>query len=238
MISDEAQQRLLQERRFFESLSEKLGFLHIPKTGGTAIEVWGKSHGVFWGKHDTSLEGEKRKTGCNAWHTPQRLKNKDSFCVVRRPFDRLVSEYKHRACAKHASTVCDLDHFNTWVRDLLKGDLRVNDCHVLPQKDYMPFCDHVLNFDALQADFSALLERVTDDDNHKALFLDTNNDLSRLDVVPQPRIKITADCDKGCDFTFDDLEPENQQAFLNTYQADADTWNRINNDTLRGAQKT
>ena len=198
-------------------IAERLGFLHIPKTGGTAIEAWGLDHGVEWGKHDGSLKGNKHDTGCNAWHTPQRLE-RESFCVVRKPFDRLMSEYKHRACARHAlKDPCNLSAFNDWVRQIMTGSPTANDCHLVPQTRYLDFCDNILRYDSLQAEFSELISRRTTD-------FQQNDPRLLLDVVPQPRVKITDDCDLGCDFGFHDLDSENQQAFNLLYAPDILFW--------------
>mmetsp|Transcript_8431 Transcript_8431/g.27619 ORF Transcript_8431/g.27619 Transcript_8431/m.27619 type:complete len:318 (+) Transcript_8431:130-1083(+) len=221
---------------FVARLSSRLGFLHIPKTGGTAVEVWAKDKGLLWGKHDASLVGGKKETGCNAWHTPQRLFTRESFCVVRKPFDRLVSEYRHRACAKHATTVCAKENFEAWIEaTLLEGPLTANDCHVLPQHEYLAYCDHVLLYEDLQREFAALLAGVlrgtdTDDSDNATALATFLNQSALLDVVPQPRVKITEDCDRGCDFHYDDLSTNAKKAFERTYSADLDVWNLLHDN--------
>jgi hypothetical protein len=103
-----------------EDLAMSLEFIHITKTGGTAIEVAGANVGIAWGL----CHFERRKgmgAGCQRpnwaskklqvrttvlpdfhgelWHTPPTFfvnnpfQGKDTFAVVRNPYDRIVSEY-------------------------------------------------------------------------------------------------------------------------------------------------
>lgn len=86
-----------------------LEFSHITKTAGTSIEQLAKSHGILWGIENkqfwngaSSLARYPNHTG-DAWHLPlsyldsANLKNllegRDYFCVVRDPYERVVSEY-------------------------------------------------------------------------------------------------------------------------------------------------
>ena len=79
--------------------ADALTFLHIPETAGSTIETLSidfkkkrcglREHGVVW------------KRACD-WHTPPRdiqprerlYPAEQTFCVVRDPVDRLLSEYK------------------------------------------------------------------------------------------------------------------------------------------------
>ena len=77
--------------------ADALTFLHIPETAGSTIETLGwkkkrcgiREHGVVW------------RRACD-WHTPPRdlvprerlYPAAETFCVVRDPLDRLLSEYK------------------------------------------------------------------------------------------------------------------------------------------------
>ncbi len=100
----------------------RLEFVHITKTGGSAIEKAGAMHGVIWGAcHFMTID----EIGCNSpdipyivpeyqsyiltspWHTPPKLLANHSnqvelpnpyvdaelFAVVRNPYDRVVSEF-------------------------------------------------------------------------------------------------------------------------------------------------
>jgi len=103
-----------------KSKSNKLEFVHITKTGGSAIEKAGAKKGFIWGAcHFMNVT----EVGCMApdvpytapnyqsyamtspWHTPSKLlrkyvnesqypyHNADLFVVVRNPYDRIMSEY-------------------------------------------------------------------------------------------------------------------------------------------------
>lgn len=71
-----------------------LKFMHITKTGGTAIEEFGRLHNHSWGRFHTQTE-----KAYGLWHELPERKNKtvlhayDWFTVVRNPFDRMISEY-------------------------------------------------------------------------------------------------------------------------------------------------
>lgn len=192
----------------------ELQFIHIPKTGGTSIELWGKANGFRWGKYDKSLEGDKKHgvIRCNSWHTPQSV-SMESFCVFRRPFERLQSEFRHRACEKEAKMGCDVAFFNAWARKILNGPLDANDCHVLPQRAYLTFCDNVLVFDELQGQFSKLLER------HGYSVADTI-----LEVVRQPRKHQRSDCEPDCTIDYETLDDDVRTRFETVYQDDIKLW--------------
>mmetsp|Transcript_5350 Transcript_5350/g.13722 ORF Transcript_5350/g.13722 Transcript_5350/m.13722 type:complete len:305 (-) Transcript_5350:184-1098(-) len=198
-----------------------LSFVHIPKTGGTSIELWGKANGFKWGKYDKSLQGDKKRGEyhCNKWHTPQALPV-ESFCVVRQPFDRLQSEFRHRTCQKDADMSCDLAFFNAWARQILSGPLDANDCHVLPQTAYLDYCDHVLAFDELQDQFTQLLA------SRGFPAGDTT-----LEVVRQPRRNVRSDCDPDCTIDYDMLDDDVRSRFEAVYDDDIALWRRYT--TLR-----
>jgi len=100
--------------------ARRLEFVHITKTGGSAIEKAGAAHGIIWGAcHYMNITD----VGCfspdvpytapnyqsyaktSPWHTPPKvLKTQyndnenpyvgaDLFAVIRNPYDRVVSEY-------------------------------------------------------------------------------------------------------------------------------------------------
>jgi len=200
-----------------------LQFIHIPKTGGTSIELWGKANGFRWGKYDKSLSGDKKRGSyhCNTWHTPQNM-SMESFCVVRKPFDRLQSEFRHRTCAKDAQMSCDSAFFNAWARRILNGPLDANDCHLLPQTTYLAHCDNVLAFDEMQEQFTRLLTE------RGFSASDTT-----LEVVRQPRRNARSDCDPDCTIDYDALDDDVRTRFETIYEDDIDLWRRYANRRLR-----
>jgi len=94
-----------------------LEFIHIPKTGGQAIEAWGLHHGLAWGGCRLKAGGPSWPVhpgrfgsytkGCSSFHippaaweaaqTPPFAAGAPTFCVVRHPFTRAVSEYQWQA---------------------------------------------------------------------------------------------------------------------------------------------
>lgn len=210
-----------------ESNGVNLQFIHIPKTGGTSIELWGKENGFRWGKYDRSLKGDK-KTGdfrCNSWHTPQPV-SMESFCVLRQPFDRLLSEFRHRTCEKDAQMSCDPVTFNTWARDIFSGPWDANDCHILPQISYLEHCDNVLAYDDVQDQFTRLLT------SHGFDGGDT-----KLNIVRQPRDNLRSGCNPKCTISYSELEEDVRATFEAIYHDDVERWGSITGRRLPPRQK-
>lgn len=101
-------------------IEKRLEFVHITKTGGSAVEKVGAGEGIIWGAcHYMNLT----EVGCgkadieyiapnyqsyaltSPWHTPPKLLKKyveaaqypytdaELFVVIRNPYDRIISEY-------------------------------------------------------------------------------------------------------------------------------------------------
>ena len=111
--------------------------IHVPKTGGSAIESWGTAHGFKWGPMRPWPQSTTMK--CPGWHVPRgvytQLDGNDPYhgsttvCVVRHPFTRAVSDYLYHAqlaigCARGqepceepnaATTICNATSLNTWI---------------------------------------------------------------------------------------------------------------------------
>lgn len=146
------------------SSHDKLTFVHIPRTGGSTVEScssWFPEGMSSWGTRSENIKGLKKVVGselisgsvnkCYGQHVPPSMRpetpennpynNRESnFCVVRHPYDRLVSQfgfensfYKGRECTKES--------MNTWLLQSLKevksGKVFLEDCHFTPQSMYV-----------------------------------------------------------------------------------------------------
>ena len=115
---------------------ERLTFLHITKTAGTAIEKLGENHGIKWGKNDTNLRDITSDVAAEYqafWHVPSiyfektglndLLKHSKLFTVVRDPFTRVISEfycpwggYKSKIYSiKELKEINNVIDFNRWI---------------------------------------------------------------------------------------------------------------------------
>jgi len=145
---------------------ENLGFIHIPKNGGSSIEKVAKELELPWGKrvrshnewkHNTTTVGGKHQSCYSKWHIPPRYLNdtvytlKYNFCILRNPFTRLVSEFKFKQ--KHPYGQIDkkfkpfttyfdydADGLNEWIIRVFKRYRKrkwIFDCHLIPASEFI-----------------------------------------------------------------------------------------------------
>lgn len=103
---------------------------------------------------------------CFPWHevpdnfdSPIYGKEVKTFCVVRDPYDKIVSAYKYYK-GKNASK----EDLNNFIREKLLQfkDPRWNSGHILPQYLYThgkKKCDYILRFENLNEDFDKLMKK-------------------------------------------------------------------------------
>ena len=158
---------------FFNSKKQTLEFIHIPKNAGTTIEHLGKQNDIAWGRFNLTLHSiDNTNRNCSFWHIPPKELKKESayeknptFCVLREPFDRVVSAYVYL----HRSNRSKLNAgaLNEWLHINLPriSTSAEHDCHFLPQHEFMfrndgsPTCEHILDFHNLDSEFNALMKK-------------------------------------------------------------------------------
>ena len=126
--------------------NKKLFFIHIPKNAGTSIENLGKKYGIKWGRFVDKINYELYDTPCDYyyWHSPYFIKQPDFdyFAVVRNPYDKIISEFYYVSGFNQKKFNADshLESFYLWLDnkyDLIKKNKHWNNCHILPQSDYI-----------------------------------------------------------------------------------------------------
>jgi len=177
-------------------------FIHIPKAAGTSVEDAGLNSGYNWGQNfETSqlgdgdgcefdgarnlrceVEGHRNQTCVWRHVPPQYLKgfhnpyyNKDSFCIVRNPFDRFVSEYIYLVSGEYADfqsdeiltefPACSAEGLNYFAKMALRNLSDFSfDCHLVPQTDYVwgkdghQWCQNVLRFERMPEAFDSFMD--------------------------------------------------------------------------------
>lgn len=208
-------------RRETSSVESKrtLELLHIPKTGGTALEKAALNSGINWGICHYKVSSE---VGCQnpdftgsreknlevtrlrpheRWHTPLQyfesnpLQDADTFAVIRNPYDRYISEYycKWGSRGGPKKNKNDPDVMNRYLQQRIPEEFKA--AHWIPQHYFIydengqRLVDHILHFENLHEEFAALM---------KAYDMDV--------VLPIPEKKNHASNDKR--LTAKDLYPE------------------------------
>ena len=130
----------------------KILYVHVPKTGGTAIELFFEENGFKIAYLDRG-QGEdrgllNRSRLCSPQHMESailaRLFRFSSFdyifMTVRHPLGRIISEYKMRASEKR-----ELPEINLWIRRSLRNyndNPYLLDNHLRPQSEFwVPGCE-------------------------------------------------------------------------------------------------
>ena len=161
-------------RRQQQTMENFLEFIHIPKNAGTTIENIADEKNVKWGRFKPEHRESVQSDTCSYWHTPPKQFNKDSyykkdetFCVIRDPVDRMVSEYAYRH--KGMSEKNNKYAMNQWLREQLNNRDNTVDgglnCHFIPQYEFIyddngkRTCDNVLRFDNLTNEFNDLMNK-------------------------------------------------------------------------------
>ena len=121
-----------------------------------------KKKGKWW--NISTNNTYKNNKGCYPWHAPPDelgrdiyKKDDDLFCVVRNPYNKIISAYKY-SYGKKATK----EGLNKFIKEKLSDfnkNERWNGCHILPQYKYTHGnikCEHILKFENLDNDFDKL----------------------------------------------------------------------------------
>lgn len=196
-----------------------LEFIHIPKNAGTTIENVANESNVKWGRFRPEHRENTTNTKCAYWHTPPKYfgvnslyKKDETFCVIRDPFERMVSEYKYRNTDKETHTKAKM---NKWIQDHLQP-MYYNDgeknCHFVPQHEYIydnfgnKTCTHILRFDNLTTDFNDMTKK----HNIDVKLTDSRRDNATPDSL-----------------TVEDLDKNTKEAIRSIYSKDFDLLDSI-----------
>lgn len=201
-----------------------LEFIHIPKNAGTTIENIADNKGIRWGRFKPEHRDRMNTSKCLSayWHVPPKhfynnnyYDSDETFCVIRNPNDRLISEYSY--IHKNDERKNNKENMNKWLKDninednILKGrdnsNIRDYYCHLIPQYEYIyddngeRTCDTILNFDNLNEDFNNLMKA-------------KNIDLQLDDKTKENKSHFN--------LTVDDIDEENMKKIFKYYKKDFD----------------
>lgn len=150
------------------TISQPPIFIHIPKNAGSYIEEIGKANGYKWGKYNENTERDSNDIPCNHWHIPPKYMkdvgkneyNNKTFCIIRDPYERMISEYKWFSHISFKST--SKEKLNEYVHTLpkrIKNNPYSYDCHLLPQTEFIfdengnRTCDVILEMNDLNTEY-------------------------------------------------------------------------------------
>jgi len=105
---------------------------------------------------------------CSPWHLPAsyggpsvKQPGVSTFCVIRDPVDRALSQLHWVAARKgYYGPRATLSDFNIdLILQSLDAEPLKQDCHWVPQREYLQHCDHILRFEHLQEDFCTFVHK-------------------------------------------------------------------------------
>ena len=143
-------------------------YIHVPKSGGTAIELFFEKNGfeIDYVDRTGTKQSLNRVRRCSPqhMHTTQLREIFDTgrfshvFMSVRHPVSRIISEYKMRL-----SVQPNVPEFSNWVHDTLRQyqtNPFVLDNHIRPQSEFwLPGCRVFRQEDGFGPEFVAELSR-------------------------------------------------------------------------------
>lgn len=203
-----------------KNIEKFLEFIHIPKNAGTTIENVANEKNIKWGRYKPEHRNKVATKKCTYWHVPPKhfymnnyYDSDDTFCVIRDPRDRMVSEYSYRHKGKNDKN--NKKDMNKWLKENLNDENVYNgglNCHFVPQHEYIyndnneRTCNHILKFDNLTSEFNELMEK------------------KNVDVRLSEKNK---DNKSNFNLTIDDIDDENMQKIFKLYKKDFEIQNSL-----------
>ena len=157
-------------------------FIHVPKTAGATMEhylPWRVTRHIGGPSAADKACSRMARSRCVWWHTPPRdwgswpwgnQKKTATFCVVRHPLDRLLSEYK--MTEEHKPSMNNSAALNKWILQAVATAsrrefwLNRGQCHFLPQVEFVwdgsgqRTCQHTLCYEHLATDYDLLMRQL------------------------------------------------------------------------------
>lgn len=147
----------------FARNGRRVAFIHIPKAAGSSIERHFEQSGwqmEYYQPCKTPWEPALHHlTYVELRELVEDLDEIPSFCIVRNPFKRMVSEWRWQRTAMR-STLLNFPDFVHRVDVSLKSCKTYWDNHWRPQSDFFDEnIDNVMHLESLDKDFSAFLDQ-------------------------------------------------------------------------------
>ena len=149
-----------------------LEFVHITKTGGTALESIAAASGLSWGSCKwinistcNGVHGLTRTlSGGDHWHNPRTEYDcPNLFTVVRDPYTRMISEFYCKWAGYKGRLNVTAEILNTWLQQRLLSN-RLPGWHFTRQANYIfgeggrQRVKHVLHYENLEEEFNTLMK--------------------------------------------------------------------------------
>ena len=173
----------LSKKDKFTQNNKELLYVHIPKTGGTSIEDSLQKHDIDVGRFKSSMKNVEliNNVKCEYWHIPPKnmkisFNDYNVFTVIRNPYKRFISEYKH----KHRAV--EYDDINKFALALKKNpNPYKHNCHIIPQIEYLydkdgEFVHNILRLEYIKDDFNELKNKYKLDENIELLHNNQHTD--------------------------------------------------------------
>jgi HD superfamily phosphohydrolase len=143
---------------------KQLIFIHINRTGGSTIE-----EKIFEAKRNKQ---DHRPAQQLAYKFPNRWQNYFKFCVVRNPWDKMVSMYHHRSQnfanrkrwdTKHFKSGGKYDTFDKWLKCIERGDHKYAERNITSQIKWIQVdgeidMDYIIYYDNYAHEINKILD--------------------------------------------------------------------------------